>query len=228
METCSGGQKPSRQNVSEQKIVGPWNINDTHQLYGRIYKKRYNAELLRWLRNDIYVNSPYNQIDTKEHWITYLVRNLVRNVTYKHYYFLYNEYTIFRMLINFWFNITLATYDNKPVYFKAAYHRNKLEDHDKFNRRFGFDYWDNFMDRYSAEELFDESDIGIKMRLHFPQFVYSIIDVVNSKCIVEEEEEIKKAEKELEDYYEEETAHLNLHNNKKYDSYYQESNDYDN
>ena len=207
-----------------EKIVGPWNIKETHELYGRIYKRRYNNELLAWLKNDIYISSIYNQIDTKEHWITYLVRNLVKNVTNKNYYFLYNDYTIFRMLITFWFNITLSIYDNKPIYFKVAYHRNRVDDNDKFNMKFGFDYWENFMDKYSAEELFDESDVGMKMRLHFPEFVYSIIDVINSKCIIEEEEEIKKADHELAELYEEQNSHLNF-NNKKYDVYYQDNND---
>jgi hypothetical protein len=90
--------------------------------------------------------------------------------------------------------------------------------------KFGFDYWENFMDKYSAEELFDESDVGIKMRLHFPEFVYSIIDVINSKCIIEEEEEIKKADNELAELYEEQNSHLNF-NNKKYDLYYQDNNE---
>ena len=193
---------------TDSKIVGPWNIKETHNLYGRIYRRRYNNELLTWLRENIYVNSMYTSIDTKERWVTYIVRNLVRNVASQDYNFLYGEYTIFRMLINFWFGVTLSVYNNKDVVFKRAYHRDRLEDYDKYNRKFGFDYWDNFMNKYEAEGLFDESDVGQKMRLYFSEFVYSILDVITSKSVADEENAIKEADKELQELYEEQNAHF--------------------
>jgi hypothetical protein len=199
-------------------VVGYWRSEETRRLLRRINNIHHRTNVSNWLDTDIYVSCYNNEIQTREMWASYVVNKLINAVTHAGYSFLFKKEQIFLKFVHYWYNISYCV--SKTIEYKIprASHRNLLEDHNRFERIFGFDFWNIFMDNLEGETLFDDTDIGYKTRIHFPYFVYTLISVERSPVVLAELEEERQIQDELEKMYEDEMSGFQLPNTVKNDA----------
>jgi hypothetical protein len=198
--------------------VGYWRSEDTLRLLRRINNIQHRTNVSNWLDEDIYVSLNENDIQTRESWASHIVNTLINVVSNAGYMFLFKKEQVYLKFVHFWYNISYCVSKSIDYKLPKASHRNLLEDLDRFERIFGFDYWNTFMDTLSGETIFDETDIGYKTRRHFPYFIYTLINVDKSPVVLAEIEEEKKIQEELEKLYEDEMSALQHPNSTKSDN----------
>jgi hypothetical protein len=170
-----------------------------------------------WINELIYVESIDGCIvDTRLNWaskIIYILLHVIKNNGYIMY---YNEYQLIHRFMDYWMNI--SNYNKKGKEYKPSYiiYKNWMNEYDRYNYKLSFEFWEEFMDKWKGEDIFDDSEIGYKTRIHFPWFVFAQLDLINSPCILKFKQEEKEIDDEMRQLYEEQYGYLNINNTNDY------------
>ena len=189
------------------------NFKEATELFNRINNIRIKTIKNEWLSELIYVDSiDGNIFDTKVNVANKIVYQLLNVIKRNGYTIYYNEQHLIYKFIDYWFTITQIVKKGKEYIKLKVNYTNWIDEHDRYNYKFNFSCWEEYMDGWKAETIFDDSDIGYKTRINFPWFVFTQLDLINSPCILKFKKEQNEIDDEMNQLYEEQYGYLNINN----------------
>ena len=198
----------------DNNVNGHINSKEVKELFNIVNNIRLKTIKNEWSNSIIFIDSTDESIvDSRINWGNKIIYTLLNIIKSNGYILYYNDYQLINHFMDYWFNISLAVDKGKDYISSNVIYKNWIDEYDRYNYKLDCSYWEHFMDSWKGDNIFDDSDIGYKTRIHFPWFVFLQLDLVKSPCIIKFRNEEKEIEEEMRKNYEEQSGYSNVNTN---------------